>query len=326
MTNFRSCGFCDRKYDHATAHCVVDHQPLVLIKTDQLVGRCADNRYTLVEVVGAGSTSTIYRGIHKSTGKQIALKIPHQANNAKALKRFQQEAVISASVVHPHLVQIYDCGIIDDRPYVAMEYLEGDNLQKIISNGRIDYKTAIPWFAGIAHALHSCHQSGVVHRGIKPAEIIVSNGVTKLVDFSLAKLMPWSGRQSMHLTRTGEMLGVALYASPEQIKSQGINQSTDIYSLGVTLYEALTGRPPFLGNSLYEIAEQHIHQTVPQMRNLDPPVVVPEILEQVLKSMLEKDRNKRPESMLRVLEVLKEVYKLNSRLNQHLPVDLLNST
>ncbi len=310
MTYFRLCSCCDRSFDAVVDMCPVDNQPLALIElSDKLIGSTLGasptnkGKYSLIEVLGCGATSTVYKATQLGlTNRYVAAKVLHKSlgEYVGSVRRFEQEAYALAKIGHPNIVSVFDHGVHDDhRLYIVMEYIEGVDLQKAISkNIRINYQIAVPWFAQIASALHYAHQQGVVHRGLKPSEIMISNnGRATLLDFGLAKLMPWSGRESMHLTQTGEILGTAVYASPEQIKGEKIEPSTDIYSLGVIMYEALTGRPPFTGTSPYEIAQKHINSAPPSLKEQSSPLEVPLWLEQLVGSMLEKQVTRRPITM-----------------------------
>lgn len=297
MNRIALCFCCDREYRADVQFCAEDGYRLAVVGDGIEEFPCELGGFRLVGHIATGETSTIYRAAMPNYPGPVALKIAHEPGLQKPnnRKRFQQEAATCTLLRHPNVVAVLDFGAIEGRPFLAMELLEGENLKNVIkAKGAINAEEALPWFLQMCRALEFAHQQGVVHRGLKPSEIVVSGVRAKLVDFGLSKLMPWSGRESMHLTKTGEVLGTAVYASPEQILGKRLEPATDIYSLGVVFYETLTGRPPFVGKSPYDIARQQIQARPPVFQAVNPGVRVPKWLETAIMAMLEKDVVRRP--------------------------------
>lgn len=264
--------------------------------------------YEIQEKVGIGGMATVYKGRSKKDGRLVALKIPQEkyVGDPRFVRRFHREAELLAHLDHPGIVKVYDHGNQGDTHYIAMEYLEGQELERLIENKHLSIKSIVQIIARVAEALQHIHAQGIVHRDIKPGNIMVLKNAlrddgsvdprgVRLMDFGIA-----AGKVLTRLTITGARIGTPVYMSPEQAKGQRIDHKSDIYSLGVVFYEALCGQPPFQG--AYEAV---IHQQITQMptppKQVNPEI--PQVLSDLIYRMLDKDPEKRPglESVLEVL-------------------------
>ncbi|RJQ43928.1 MAG: Stk1 family PASTA domain-containing Ser/Thr kinase [Gaiellales bacterium] len=230
-----------------------------------------DNRYEIKSRLGSGGMADVYLAHDTHLNRDVAIKILYKryASDAEFVARFQQEAKSAARLNHPHIVSIYDRGEADGSYYIAMEYLQGKSLKELIAEkGLFPPDKAIFVTEQILEALQFAHEHDVVHRDIKPANIVVNGrGQVKVTDFGIAR-----AGSSARMTETGSIIGTAQYLSPEQAKGKAVGQSSDLYSLGVVLYEMLTGRVPFEGENPVAIALKHISD-IP----VPPQALVPEL-------------------------------------------------
>jgi eukaryotic-like serine/threonine-protein kinase len=250
-----------------------------------------NGRYQIVEPVGEGGMAIVYRAIDTRLGRTVAVKVLHPefARDKPFLERFQQEAEFAASLgAHPNIVDIYDIGEDGDRRYIVMEFIEGRSLKDLIRE-RAPFGVAETFAIGrqVASALDFAHKRGLVHRDVKPQNILVTDdGVAKVTDFGIARSATTS-----QLTRTGMVLGTVHYFSPEQAQGKPAGPPSDIYSLGVILYEMLTGHLPFDAENAIGVAMQHIHNEPPS-----PWQFVPELPARAVATVmraLEKDPERR---------------------------------
>jgi serine/threonine-protein kinase len=277
------------------------------IKTTEEV-QSLSQRYEILEKVGVGGMATVYKARDKKTGRLVALKVPQERflGDPRFVRRFHREAEVLAKMDHPNIVKVYDHGQVDGVHFIAMEFLEGEGLDRLIEERRLNIKQAAAILARVADALKHIHAQGIVHRDIKPGNIMVLKGAlredgvdprgVRLMDFGIA-----AGRVLTRLTITGARIGTPVYMSPEQAKGQKLDHRSDIYSLGIVLYEALTGQPPFTGG--YEtVIHQQIFQIPTPPKQLKPEI--PQALSDLVLRMLEKDPAKRPslDEVVRVLE------------------------
>jgi serine/threonine-protein kinase len=270
--------------------------------------KALSQRYEVLEKVGVGGMATVYKAKDKKTGRLVALKVPQErfVGDPRFVRRFHREAEVLAKLDHPSIVKVYDHGQVDGVHFIAMEFLEGEGLDKLIEERRLNLRQAAAILARVADALRHIHAQGIVHRDIKPGNIMVLKGAlredgvdprgVRLMDFGIA-----AGKVLTRLTITGVRIGTPVYMSSEQAKGQNLDHRSDIYSLGIVLYEALTGQPPFTGG--YEtVIHQQIFQMPTPPKQLRPEI--PQALSDLVLKMLEKDPAKRPalEEVIRVLE------------------------
>ncbi len=300
------CLACNRQFEDAgMSHCPHDSTQLVNLGRDETtawLGKTISNKYKVLEAVGKGGMGTVFKAEQLGLGRHVAIKMlkAQLSEDKVSVKRFEQEATASATLQHPNLITLFDFGMIDDKqPYLVMEFLEGESLAMIIrEHGCVNPVRCLRIFAQVMEGLTAAHLKGVVHRDIKPSNIILVKNekeldVVKVVDFGLAKLMPWSGKESQHLTKTGEVFGSPIYMSPEQCQGKKLEQTSDIYSVGVTIYEALTGKPPFKGRNVVETASMHISSQPPPFEMTRPDLRLSNKLQAVIFKSLDKDPYRR---------------------------------
>jgi serine/threonine-protein kinase len=233
-------------------------------------GTLVDGRYRIERRLGSGGMADVYCAYDHQLGRQIALKVLHRrfARDREFVERFRREASAAAGLQHPNVVGVFDRGEYDGTYYIAMEYLPGRTLKDVIREETpIDQLRAIDYAIQILQAASFAHRRGVVHRDIKPHNVIVgSDGRLKVTDFGIAR----AGASEM--TETGSIMGTAQYLSPEQAQGQRVGAQSDLYSTGVVLFEMLTGRVPFVGESAVSIALKHVSEEPPPLRSLRPEV------------------------------------------------------
>lgn len=275
-------------------------------------------RYEVLAILGRGAMGIVYKAADPVLNRIVAVKTinlsldPDLRNEYES--RFQQEAKAAGSLSHPAIVTIYDLGKTGDLAYIAMEFLDGQELQDLISTAqRLPVKQAMSIAAQVAGGLGYAHQHGIVHRDIKPANIMVlKDGVAKITDFGIARM-----RASEVRTQTGMRLGSPKYMSPEQVLGQRVDHRTDIFSLGVMLYEMLTGKAPFGGNSLEALMYQTVNTVPLPPSRINPDV--PEMLDLILAKMLEKQAGNRYQLAAELASDLRECEK---HYGSTLPTDL----
>ncbi|HET6174866.1 MAG TPA: Stk1 family PASTA domain-containing Ser/Thr kinase [Gaiellales bacterium] len=252
-------------------------------------GQPFDGRYRVLGRLGVGGMATVYLAEDSSLGRKVALKVMAEryAEDGEFVERFRREAQAAARLNHPNIIAVYDRGEADGRPYIAMEYLQGRTLKQVIqAEGPLPPERAIAIAMQVLAGLRYAHEHGVVHRDVKPHNVLVGDdGRIKVTDFGIAH----AGDPQM--TEVGSIVGTAQYLSPEQARGRRVGPQTDIYSLGVVLYEMLAGRVPFEGDSSVAIAMQHVSDHPPPLRALAPDV--PESLALVVAHAMLKDAAQR---------------------------------
>jgi serine/threonine protein kinase len=245
--------------------------------------------YTVFGEIGRGGMGVIYRAHQVSLDRPVALKVLRRGASVDERERFRSEAEAAARLRHLHIAQVYDAGTSDGRNYIAMEYLDGGTLARKLGGQAQSPTDAATLMESLARAAQHAHENGVVHRDLKPSNVLLAaDGLPKIADFGLAR-QTVSGLG----TRTGDLLGTPSYMAPEQAagRSHQSGPAGDIYSLGAVLYECLTGRPPFQGESLIETLEQVQGQRVTPPRSIVPGL--PADLEAICLRCLEKEPGKR---------------------------------
>ncbi|WFF32550.1 protein kinase [Propionibacterium freudenreichii] len=255
-----------------------------------------DGRYRLVERVGAGSIGQVWRAYDATLQREVAVKTVNLAMSADPATgaRFRREAVATAGLDHPNVVQIYDSGVDGHTAFIVMEFLHGPNLQTVVNQeGPIPYAVAVPLLAQVAAGLGAAHAIGVTHRDVKPANVVLAtkslHSTPKIVDFGIARL---NDQQGTSLTSTMTAIGSAAYMSPEQASGNRVSQASDMYSFGCLITTVLTGRPPFPGESPIAVARAQVYDTPTPLRQLRADT--PEALETLVTALLSKDPAGRP--------------------------------
>ena len=221
------------------------------------IGQIIKERYEITQLLGEGGMSYVYKAIDKQLQRTVAIKTlkPNYVEQEKFVERFKREAQTAANLNHPNIVQIFDWGI-GDEPFFVMEYIEGNTLTSIIANKRTISMNDILFIgAQVSSGLQAAHSKGLVHRDIKPGNIMITpEGKVKVTDFGIVSLQ----NEESDITKTGSILGTASYISPEQAQGKPVSKESDLYSLGTVLYELITGRPPFEGDTPIATATKHI--------------------------------------------------------------------
>jgi eukaryotic-like serine/threonine-protein kinase len=250
--------------------------------SDSLIDTLFDGRYRIQRKLGAGGMADVYLAEDQELGRRVAIKIlnSRHGNDDQFIERFRREAKNAAALNHPNIVSIYDRGEAEDTYYIAMEFLDGRTLKElVVSRGAAPVNVAIEYARQILSALRFAHRHGIVHRDIKPHNVMVDGeGRVKVTDFGIAR----AGTSQM--TETGSIVGTAQYLSPEQAKGAEVDPRSDLYSLGIVLYELLTGETPFDGETPVEIAMKHLSNT-PQPPSKLRPDIPPELDMVVLRAL-----------------------------------------
>ena len=258
-----------------------------------MIQRILARRYELQELIGGGGMADVYKAQDKLLDRAVAVKILHQqyANDAEFVEKFRREATAAAKLAHPNIVNIYDVGEDGGSQYIVMEYVSGPTLKEVIQQkGCLEPIEAVRIAKEIASALESAHRNNLVHCDIKPHNILVMpDGHIKVTDFGIARAVSAST-----MTYSGSVMGSVHYFSPEQAKGTVITTKSDVYSLGVVLYEMLTGQLPFNGETSVSIALKHLQEEPVPIRQLNPSI--PPVLEAIVQKAMSKDPADRPNS------------------------------
>jgi len=271
-------------------------------------GRTLSNRYKIDELLGQGGMSAVYKATDPNLRRTVAIKLihPHLSGDEQFVSRFQEEAAAVASLSHPNVVQVFDFNIDNGVYYMVLSYIQGGTLQDLLTrlhkeNRQLAIKDAIKYTIDVCDGLGYAHQRGMIHRDIKPANIMIDHhNEAILSDFGIVKIVGNQGH-----TAAGAVVGTARYMPPEIIQTETPDERADIYSLGITLYEMLSGRPPFVADSAITLMMMHLNEPVPNPRNLRSDV--PQSLVNVLFKALAKDRNDRYRSAAEFATALKGV-------------------
>jgi eukaryotic-like serine/threonine-protein kinase len=250
--------------------------------TDTLINTLFDGRYRILRKLGAGGMANVYLAEDEELGRRVAIKILNDryANDELFIERFRREAKSAAGLSHPNIVSIYDRGQAEGTYYIAMEVIEGRSLKELIlTRGPLPIGSAIAYTLEMLEALRFAHRHGIIHRDIKPHNILIGERL-KVTDFGIAR----AGASQM--TEAGSIMGTAQYLSPEQARGAPVTASSDLYSIGIVLYEMLTGKVPFTGDSAIEIAMKHLNE-LPKPPSKTRPEI-PEELDQVVLRALAK--------------------------------------
>lgn len=276
-------------------------------------GRLLNGRYEVQELIGRGGMADVYRGLDGRLGRDVAIKVLKStlSSDESSRTRFRNEAMAASKMAHPTIVRVFDAGDELDAegvdvptgsttPYIVMEHVDGRLLSDIIHRGILDEAAALGIADGVLNALEVSHQAGIIHRDIKPANVMLTkNGGVKVMDFGIARAI---ADATQNTSETSSILGTALYISPEQAQGEDADERSDLYSLGVMLYEMLAGRPPFQADSPVAVAFQHINDEVPPIRMQNPKVSAGTA--RIVHQLMDKDRPNRFQSATEVRQAL----------------------
>jgi eukaryotic-like serine/threonine-protein kinase len=259
-----------------------------------MVGEVIAGRYELEELVGTGGMSSVYRAEDRMLERKVALKILHDYHGADeaSIERFRREARSAAQLSHPNIVTVIDRGEDSGRHFIVFEYVQGENVKALLErDGRLPPRRALELAIATGDALAFAHAHGLVHRDVKPQNVLLNgDGEAKVTDFGIARAV-----DVQSVTESGTVLGTSYYIAPEQASGRGVDAQTDVYSLGVVLFELLTARLPFEGENFVAVAMQHIHEAPPSVLEFRPDV--PVRVAHAIERALAKDPADRFESM-----------------------------
>jgi serine/threonine protein kinase len=256
-----------------------------------VVGKTVAERYELEELIGHGGMSSVYRAHDSLLERYVALKVMHEqySEDEDFVERLKREARSVAQLQHPNIVTVIDRGEQDGRQYIVFEYIDGENLKElVVRKGRLEVRVALEIAIDIARALGFAHEHGLVHRDVKPQNVLLNgDGRAKVTDFGIARSLD----VEHSVTQTGTVLGTSNYIAPEQASGKHVDQHSDVYSLGVVLFEMLTGEVPFPGESFVAVALKHVNEPPPSVLDVrgDIPLRVAEAVDRAL----EKDPRRR---------------------------------
>lgn len=274
-----------------------------------------------LEVIGSGANGVIYKVRHPLLDKVVAVKMLHShLVSDQAVMRFHREAKSASNLSHPNIIIIHDFGVSKHgQPFMIMDYVEGQTLADFIDkNGPMPVAIGIPIFTQLCDALQHAHDKGVLHRDIKPNNMMLTDldreiPTLKILDFGLAKVIHPDGKESKHLTRTGETVGSPLYMSPEQCQGIDLDRRSDIYSFGCVIYECLTGSPPHVGDTAVTTMFKHLNDAPPSLKEGSLGVDFGDQLEEIVATMLAKEPDDRFQQMRDVKQALLAFYQGSTR-------------
>jgi len=269
-----------------------------------MVGTVLGNRYSILSEIGSGGMARVYKAQDRYLQRHVAVKILKEEckHDVDFLKRFEKEAQAAASLTHPNIVQIYDVGTDNGNYYIVMELVEGITLKEYIRKvGALDWKEAVSIAIQICSALSKAHSRGIVHRDIKPQNILItSDGIPKVTDFGIARAASVDTS-----TMKIDTIGSVHYSSPEQVRGGYIDEKSDIYSIGVTIFEMITGRLPFDGESAVSVALKHIQDIPPLPTDIKPGI--PSALNMIVMKAMAKSRKDRYQSASELIQDLENL-------------------
>jgi tRNA A-37 threonylcarbamoyl transferase component Bud32 len=311
-TRYAICPKCSKQLAFSVLNCPDDGEEMKIV--DKLEGQILDGKYKIVEFLGAGGMSTVYKARHIVLDKILALKLlqPHLLGNARFVQRFQREAQSMARMQHPNLLTVHECGFLEGVPFLLLDFVDGKGLDVLIQErARLSVGQMLAIVLQVAEGLINAHDNGIVHRDIKPANIMISESVkgrelVKVVDFGLAKMLESedAGQAQQKISREGASAGSPMYMSPEQCVGDPADARTDIYAIGCVMYECLTGQPPLFGASILETFNKVMNE---KPQPVSVTAEVPDELDALILKCLEKRPENRPNSVLELRNALKEI-------------------
>ena len=304
---------------------------------NQLINRIVSGysgEYKILELIGRGGMSAVYKAqilgaenqnpllpIQRThLGQVVALKVllDRLLDDREHYKRFQQEVTMAKRLSHPNIVEVFDAGEIDGRPFMVLEFIEGSTLSSICKENSLPIQRALPIFKQICSAFAYAHQRNIVHRDVKPSNIMLAKkgdktDIVKVVDFGIAKIVNETAMGSTQLTKTGDVFGTPAYMSPEQCRGESLDQRSDIYSFGIVMYETLTGHPPFVSDKAYTVMMKQASEMPRGLGDIDPDVGLVAKVENIIFKCLNKDLNARYQNMDQIIDDLENAMHYRSQ-------------
>lgn len=282
-------------------------------------GTTFDGKYEIEAVLGSGGVGTVYKALETDLNRPVAIKILHiwtsSIGEPDSLQRFKREAKVLCQLLHPNILRVYRFGMTEtDLPFLVMEYAKGESLRSLLEkNGPIEYNTVTKIALKLAAALEHSHAHGIVHRDLKPENVIVdlsdpNDPMVKLIDFGLCKPEQKTNSTNQRtLTSTGDLLGTALYMSPEQVLGQPVTERADIYAFALVLFEMIVGKGPFAEGNVAEIMMRRTTEQIPEILQMNPSSGLPRQLDQAVQACGARDQGQRLQSFTDVIEMLRSV-------------------
>jgi len=274
--------------------------------TDPLVGQLLDGRYRVESRIARGGMASVYLALDVRLDRTVAVKVMHRslAEDPQFVRRFIGEAKSVASLSHPNIVQVFDQGTDGAHVYLSMEYVPGRTLRDVLRRrGHLPAREALEMVIPVLAALGAAHQAGLIHRDVKPENVLLADdGRVKVVDFGLARAI-----EATNQTKTGMMIGTIGYMSPEQVTTGNADARSDVYAAGIMLFELLTGRQPYSGETPMSVAYRHVHETVPAPSSIVPDV--PPVIDALVAAATDKDPAARPADATAMLVAAVEVHR-----------------
>jgi serine/threonine protein kinase len=311
--NTRRCPKCNLDVSVKQSSCPADGTPLDGIYDS---GTILDGKYEFIRLIGSGGMGVIYKARQIVLNKIVAIKMLHsEAINERALKRFQREGKAASALTHPNIITVYDFSISShNEPYLVMEFIEGQSLEdKILEEGLLDVDFTLQAILQVCDGLSHAHKNGILHRDLKPSNVLIvkdkeddpdqfknKSGVgftAKILDFGIAKIVEGNNSASLALTKTGETIGSPLYMSPEQCDGKPMDKRSELYMVGCTIFECLTGLPPFVGPSLANIIVKISNEDPPSLKDASLGKDFPPALEGIILKLLRKNPDERYQSI-----------------------------
>lgn len=278
-----------------------------------MIGKTLDQRYQILKLLGQGGTAAVYLAKDTQLARKVAIKIPLPHTTPPFAQRFVKEAITLAKMSHEHIVNIYDASIDQNIHFIVMDYVDGVSIDQLLKNKNpLLVRDVLQIILQVCNGLSYMHNQDVIHRDLKPSNILLSKlGKVKISDFGLARQLA----SETKLTKAGELLGTMLYLSPEQSKGEKATKQSDIYSLGIVLYELLTGKPPFDSIEPVAILLKHIQEPLPDPREFN--VDVPASLYHVLQKATAKEPAERYQHVMELHSALDRILKSDEIADLH---------
>jgi tRNA A-37 threonylcarbamoyl transferase component Bud32 len=293
------CLVCNFQFSDEQEFCPKDLSKLVPVGKDPLIGMLIHDRYRIESLVAKGSMGVIYKATQESIGRTVAVKVMHGylVNDDESMKRYQKEAKAASRLNHPNITTVYDFGVLaSGQPYIVMDLLTGKSLADVLQQrGQLTFGQTSMAFNQVCQALQEAHAHGIVHRDIKPENIVIDelpdgrNIHVKVVDFGIATFAAGDDDTIGKITKTGTVCGSPFYMSPEQCDGLKVDQRSDLYSLGVVLFECLTGKVPFESKDIYQVLSMHVKDPPPRLAKARPDIEFSPAVELVVARALAKD-------------------------------------
>ncbi len=300
------CNTCNELFEDDKDLCPTDSVRLHDAGKSPFIGKYIDDRYRILAFLGQGSMGAVFRALDETTSRQMAIKLLHgsRVSDPNSRRRFLREAKTISVLNHPNIVKLFHYWLLgDEQPYIVTEFLKGESLaRRIRDKGHIPLEDALPVMRQVLSAVAEAHRSKIIHRDLKPENIVLEDEIVKVLDFGVAKLMFERNEQSGSLTMDGKVCGSPGYMSPEQCRGEELDIRSDVYSLGVTIFEMLTGKRPFYADDVMGLMFMHVNRPPPSLNAIRVDLPFPNGLETAVRKALSKSKFERQSSAEELLD------------------------